>query len=675
MQPGRRSLFLVLGIFLALSGAGVVLIKVKQSREAGQGLAVAAEPQVAVGAKEGGKGKGKVAAPDDRKAQADFRRWQQVFVKAKALKTDAARLAALVQQGKALAESRHARMARLIRENPKQALQEALRYDEWAALPEDLRKEVEQPFSARADYHSYPVCGLQGSNLFAGAPDHVANLSPAEGVTLDAYTYGQRAGLTSKQSLPVEGIVLDGATALHESAFLVLNPAEVSAAAAIYPPGADLTASFATGAPIKGDTVYALGGGKMYAFASPDEVTQLNLQLAQMDALPGPKAGASIFFMQADAPGATGGGIMGSSQQYAAQLSANWTLTPKKVFHIRIDFSDFPGGAYTQAQVLQTSNVGASNQILAMSYGKTNIQATVSANVYRMPQTGAYYAQTANSNYNSGTFTSYYDQLWRDARNTFRTTQSGADAGINIGPVSNSTDGDGGGLGDYDIVSISYVTIGMKVNGLEYAGLAGGDNHSLQGTNSAATCTHEFGHCYGLGHSSFWQTSDGSVVGAGSNVEYGDIYDIMAVGPIPQGHYNPQAKALLSWIDTTQWADATAAGGGTYRVYRIDDPNTTGAVRGVRITKVATPGAQEYYWLGYRPSYTNDPHLVKGAYLQWQMAGQQRCWLLDTTPATSGDLSDAPIDVGKTYADTNAIGTSRCWMWAAPATTNTWTCR
>jgi hypothetical protein len=334
----------------------------------------------------------------------------------------------------------------------------------------------------------------------------------------------------------------------------------------------------------------------------------------------------------------------------SAQISTSWTLTKKKVFHIRVDFSDYAGGAYTQAQITQTSNVDTSNQIRSMSYNQTWIEATVSANVYRLPQTGAYYADTGNANYSSSTFSSKNDELLRDARNTFRNTKSGADAGINIGPVSSSTDGDGGGLGDYDIVSITFVSIGMKSGGLAYAGLAGGDNHWIQGTNSASVYTHEFGHCYGLGHSSFWQTSDGSVVGTGSNVEYGDDYDIMGDGGIPQGHFNPQAKSLLSWISASQWVDATAAGSGTYRVYRIDDPNTTGTLRGVRVTK----GTGEYYWIGFRPAYTSYPHLLKGAYLQWQKPSQTRSWLLDTTPATSGDKTDAPIDLGKTYADTAA---------------------
>ncbi len=181
----------------------------------------------------------------------------------------------------------------------------------------------------------------------------------------------------------------------------------------------------------------------------------------------------------------------------------------------------------------------------------------------------------------------------------------------------------------------SLTSTGMCGGGVGYAGLAGGGNQGVQDANYTSLYVHEWGHNYGIGHSSFWQTSDGSVVGSGGSVEYGDSFDIMGGGPAPEGHFHPQAKAKLNWLTTSEWTDASAGGSGQYCVYREDDSLTTGTPRGLRLTKSSAVGNEEYYWIGYRPAFTDRTHLQRGAYLIWQRPGQSRSWLIDTTPATS----------------------------------------
>lgn len=533
-------------------------------------------------------------------------------------------------------------MARLIRENPEQALREALRFDEYESLPESVRAQMERPFSAVARYDYYPVCRAP-----AGFPDHVASMTLPDlnGGTLDAFVYGQRGGVMSKRSLPVQGIALDGAAAMHDAVLReVVAPEELATVARLFPLAqADPARSFATGEVMAGQPTVALAGGKRYLFASHEELAAFNQALAKLDELPGPNAGSNVLYAAKPADGAAFD--LPAAQGLAQAQADQWTETEKKVFIIRVDFSDRTGADYPQATVAANLNTTVSDQIRAMSYGKTWITAAVSANVYRMPQASAYYINGSSGD-------SRNNELLRDARNTFRNTRAGGDAAISIGPVSNSGAGGDGGLGDYDIVGVAFTSMNMR-SGFAYAGLAGGGDLWIQGTNSASVYAHEFGHNYGVGHSSFWQTSDNSVVGAGASVEYGDIFDLMGDGGIPEGHYHPQAKAKLNWLSTGEWADATATGSNTYRIYRIDSQSTTGTPRGLRITKSAAAGGQ-YYWLGYRPAYANLPHLQSGAYMVWQRPGETRSWLLDSTPATSGDKSDAPIDIGRTYADTSA---------------------
>ena len=554
---------------------------------------------------------------------------------------DDSRRAALVNEGLALAEQRRARMTRLIQEDPRQALAEALRFDEYFALPEAVRSRVERPFSERAGYTYLPVCAGPDGQAPAVGVDHFAELSLPDGTSARTFTYGRRAAMTSKRSLPASGIVLDGLAALQDGVFREVQSAERETVLAAFTPGQkDATRSFATGQPVPGGGVLALAGGRLFVFASRTEMEQLDAELSSLDDRPGPNSGSSVLFNLAFPLRADGGFNLDGAERLADQLASEWTETKKKVFLIRVDFSDAAGEPVTQASASGVLNGSCSAAVLAMSYGKTWIEAGASANVYRLPQTAAYYVA---GNLNS--------ELLRDARNMLRNTRSGGDAAINIGPVSSTGSGGDSGLGDYDVVGVFFTSIGMS-----YAGLAsvGGGDLWVQDANTAGLYVHELGHDYGLGHASFWQTTDGSVVGTGSSVEYGDPFDIMGSGPVGRGHYHPQGKARLNWLTTNQWANATASGSGTYRVYRIDDTGTTNAIRGLRVTKSAVSGSEEYYWVGYRPAFTENAHLQRGAYLIWQRPAEVRCWLLDTTPGTAGGTTDSPLDLGRTYSDTNA---------------------
>ena len=549
-----------------------------------------------------------------------------------------------IPQGLALAQARRDYMVALIRKNPQQAIAESISYGQWADLPPEIQPWVEKPFSLIGNYDFYPVCAPPGTQLPPDAPEYVARLNLQDGTSLEAYVYGKRQELMSKRGLPVQGIMLGGVAAIMDGVFqkVELSPAIT---AQFQPAENGLETSSVTGQPVGASAIHALAGGQIFTFADEEEFQKTEDTLARLDALPGPVAASSALFLPKSADGS---GVIDLTkiEGFAGQASSVWTETKKRLFLIRINFTDNTTVPVTQAAASTELNGPTSDRIREMSYGKTWIEATVSANVYTMPQTEAYYSVTSPDRNNL---------LLRDARNTFRNTKSGGDAAINIGAVDNGSTSDGGanGLGNYDIVGIYFTSIGMGSGGVTYAGLAGGSNLWVQDTNTTDLYTHELGHNYGLGHASFWQTSDGSVVGAGSSEEYGDIYDVMGDGQMPLAHYQPQAKAKLNWLTSSEWA--SASGSNTYRIYRVDDANTTtGSLRGVRVTKVATSGLEQYYWIGYRPSYAGNAHLQRGAYLTWQRVSQTRCWLLDTTPATSGVKEDAPIDMGRTYADTAA---------------------
>ena len=623
--------------------AGVVLLAaacwwLHGTRPAGDAAALAPIPAAArvVATPVPGAREGPAAAPID--ADTSLRRWVAAFRKVSAAAGTETQRTALMRDGLRLAEGRRERMIRLIREEPRQALAEALRFDEYAALPEAIRRKVERPFSEPATYSYLPVCAGPGGRTPLAGKDHVAELVLADGTTAEVTAYGRRAALSSKRLLPATGIEIGGVAALEERVFREVTLVERATVLERFPFGqADGTRSFATGRPLSGDGLLALAGGSLFAFADREEMEHAEDALAALDELPGPDSGSSVLFRD-DLPLAASGGFDPvGADKLARELASEWTETQKKVFLIRVDFADHVGEPVTQAAAAGVLNGGCSDMIRAMSYGKTWIEAGVSAQVYRLPQPAAYYV---GGNLN--------DELLRDARNTFRTTRSGADAAVNLGPVSLIGSGDEGGLGDYQIVGVFFTSIGMSYSGLA---TVGGGNLWVQDSNNAGLYVHELVHNYGLGHASFWQTTDGSVAGAGTNEEYGDPFDIMGSGPAGRGHVHPQGKARLNWLAANQWTDATASGSGTYRVYRIDDAATAAVPRGLRVTHSAVPDNESYYWIGYRPAFDDNAYLQRGAYLVWQRPAAVNCWLLDATPGSADGKTDSPLGLGRTYSD------------------------
>ncbi|MEO8616693.1 MAG: PKD domain-containing protein [Luteolibacter sp.] len=569
---------------------------------------------------------------NDRSFQ-DFDHWLETFSNA-----SPSERAGLTTAGLELALSRRMRMEVLIRDHPQEALEHAVTLDLWHGLPHELQAQVEEPFSALGQFRVLPVC-ITGSpdagKPLAGKDFHdVVRYTEIEGQpALNSSVFGRRNGLSTKEDSPIQGIRLGALAALREEVFHELQPREVTIAESLYPianpqPNRD----FSSGKLLGPGAVTALAGGRIFKFSDHETLSAFNDTIATLDEKPDPRSGAAVLFLPLPTAGSAGAAFnLSGAIALSNNLASSWTETKKKVFMIRCDFSDMTNTAnpvVNQGTYGTLLNTTVSDDIRDFSYGKTWIEATVSTNVIRLPQTAAYYTVL------DGLDTSRNPQLLMDAKAAYLTANPGFVAS------------------DYDIIGVWFVSIGMKSRNINYAGLAGGTDLWIQGSTDVGVHVHEFGHNYGIGHSSFWIPSNGStnpVDPSGTTDEYGDPFDVMGSGTVPEGVYHSEAKQRLNWLAAGQWTDATAGGSGTYRIYRIDNTNTTG-VRGLRITKAA----DEYYWLSYRRLFANS-WLKAGANVVWQRAGTNRSWLIDTTPgslAGSGDRTDGSIAIGRTYADT-----------------------
>ena len=283
----------------------------------------------------------------------------------------------------------------------------------------------------------------------------------------------------------------------------------------------------------------------------------------------------------------------------------------KEVLYIRVDFSDLEGEPVSEAAAQKTLDEDTDQFFQDGSYQKTSLVGTLTP-VLRMPQTAAWYKANGDS------------RLLTDAR------AAALAAGFDTAGY------------DLDIVAFKKIFDG-------YSGKArvGGKGIWLNGSFGVGVTSHELGHNYGVRHANFWQTTDGSVIGAGSSEEYGNIFDVMGRGGAPRGHFNSWFKSRFDWLTPEDVTSVTASG--TYRIQALDDPGSDG-IRGLRIVK----DAARNYWVEFRQRFTSNRWAMNGAVLEWGYNTNRQSDLLDTTPGSPNGKNDSPIVIGRTFSDLDA---------------------
>jgi hypothetical protein len=303
----------------------------------------------------------------------------------------------------------------------------------------------------------------------------------------------------------------------------------------------------------------------------------------------------------------------------SANLSP-WTEGAKTVLFIRVDFAertgeptDPNGVPLTETRAQSVINNAVNPFYVSNSYNKTSLT-TVVTPVVRMPQPQSFYTG-ANS-----------DFIFTHAREAARA------AGFETNNYN------------LDIIAFGFSNI------FGYGGFAkiGDKGVVLNGSFDFKTVAHELGHCYGLLHANTWRTTDGTVIGNGANVEYGDAFDVMGGGGSQITHFNASYKRSLDWLTETNVQTVTQ--GGVYRVYAFDVVN---APQGIHALKIKKDGAKNY-WVEFRQAFTSTPSLMNGAMVRWDynvpQVNRRQTQVLDMTPETQS-LADATLLVGQTFSD------------------------
>ena len=546
-----------------------------------------------------------LGAPDSTLGQ--FQSWAQRYLAAAP-----ADRAALVPEGVQLATARRPVFKALIVGHPREALRQAVPMAARQQLPAEVVAQLEERIGGRAHLRIY-----QSTPLDPAAPVQPPVARYAEfpdGATYEAYVYGRRT--ESMRWLPnasLNGVALDRALAVHESPLRRLEVGELPAAGKpaveICPVSGKTTLATPPTAAIEEAVVAVEAHGEIVYLCDGSHVALFEEQVAQLEL--------------------QGEGVTGGTQRFTGALPASpsTSLGELRVLYLPLTFADQNTVPASEAKCYEVMR-DVANFFYQASYGRLTVHSTVTPPI-QLPHNEAWYVQKDSTE----GFSKEFDALGLEhthAREQAR--QLGYDSG------------------DFDAVVVR-LTGGPRSAGV---GGWGGGTSVWMYNDSPGTVAHELGHCFGLAHANYWDTGGASAIGPGSNLEYGDIFDVMGSSGanFPRNHLNAQAKHQVRWLANDFVQTVTTSG--TYRLHAFDQAQLDPTHRyALKLTK----DTQRTYWAELRALIDAENKWVANGLIlgwRWPLNSGQNLQLIDTTPSSPAGRADAPLVVGQTFSDPDA---------------------
>lgn len=505
--------------------------------------------------------------------------------------------AGMVAAGSALAKARRPEFQKLIKTNPQLALEIAVRPVIRQDLPAEVLEQLEKPVSARGDFKAYFGRPAAGVELPPDQELVMRYFETPEGASYKANVYGDMLEATSRKDVALRGVAVERDLAVHESPVRQLESGERIAAGTQVDetcPVSNITTETKTEEPlvIEEETPVVELGGRLIRLCNGTHVRVFDE--AQRMASGGP--GVAGYFKD-DYPGTS------------SEAIGNF-----RCLYIRVTYPDQMRAPNTEASA-HSDMRNVSRYYLESSFGRLTTTSTVTP-LITMPHTKAWYIAKDSEVDGLGLVHS-------DARAEAR--KLGYDSG------------------QYNC-TIVRVNEGPRLSGISW----GGGDSVWVSWDGMDVLNHECGHSLGRNHANFWNTSDGSAIGLGSNQEYGNSFDVMGGGGGFGAHYNSYSKRSLGWLPDTNIhrPGTTQASNGIYRLYAYDQPQLE---EGKRYSLRVDKDPQRRFYLEYHPAIGGSwPDQVL---MLMSGLGSNAGHLVDTTPGSKGGKGDGGIQIGRTFSD------------------------
>lgn len=286
-----------------------------------------------------------------------FHRWAEEFAAA-----PAAERAAMLEQGRGLAQEHRARMKLLITSDPRRALEEALPVRLRRELPDEIAETIEQRVNARGFY------GVLGSSS-AGIRRF---FQTADGTQYEARVYGRRVRQRTTENALAHGVALDGVLALDDDPLRLMEAGERPRA----------------GQPVFTDCPVS---GKAVAAAA--EITPETPAVEMAGEVHYLCTGGHIHALREDAIAAEGG--TGGPSKPTGSVPGGWASGVKSVLYIRVTFPDQSTDPQPEKECYDMMK-SVNDFMVENSHGALHLLTTVTP-LLMMPRPASWYAANDNS--------------------------------------------------------------------------------------------------------------------------------------------------------------------------------------------------------------------------------------------------------------------------------------